>query len=124
VAIALAVSGTIFDLTLVHDLTQRAPDVDPNSILDAGATHFWSIVAEKDLPAVLQSYNIAISHVFYMAAGITGLAVFTSLFMGWIDIRKKYGGPPANGSPAGDGAAGDNGQQAQQQREDGPKDDA
>ncbi|EGS19997.1 uncharacterized protein CTHT_0044940 [Thermochaetoides thermophila DSM 1495] len=123
VAIALAVSGTIFDLTLVHDLTQRAPDVDPNSILDAGATNFRSIVAPKDLPVVLQSYNIAISHVFYMAAGITGLAVFTSLFMGWIDIRKTHGSLSANGPRTGD-AAGGNGQQAQQQHVDGPKHDA
>ncbi|KAK3349576.1 major facilitator superfamily domain-containing protein [Lasiosphaeria hispida] len=35
------------------------------------------------------SYSVGISHVFYMVAGLGVISVFTSLFMGWADVRTR-----------------------------------
>ncbi|KAK0707661.1 major facilitator superfamily domain-containing protein [Lasiosphaeris hirsuta] len=34
-------------------------------------------------------YALGISHVFYMIAGVGAVSVFTSLFMGWADVRTR-----------------------------------
>ncbi|GAB1316134.1 Efflux pump afoB [Madurella fahalii] len=88
-AIALAVSDAIFEGSLEAELRNRVPQADSAAIITAGATHFRSVVNEWDLPGVLMAYSIAIGRIFYLGAGVTGLAVFTSLFLGWVDIRKK-----------------------------------
>ena len=88
-AIILAASDTIFQTSLEGELSNQAPLADATAILNAGATHFRDIVSDRDLPGVLMAYSIAIGRVFYLAAGAAGLAVFTSLFLGWVDVRKK-----------------------------------
>lgn len=89
IAIMLAVSDTVFQTSLESELDRQAPLADAAAIMKAGATHFRDIVNEQHLPGVLSAYSVAISRVFYIAAGVAGLAVFTSLFLGWVDIRKK-----------------------------------
>ncbi|KAK4133710.1 hypothetical protein BT67DRAFT_404167 [Trichocladium antarcticum] len=91
IAIVLAASDTIFQTSLVSELENKAPLADAAAILRAGATHFRDIVSYRDLPGVLVAYSVAIDRVFYLTAGLAGLAVFTSLFLGWVDVRKKQG---------------------------------
>lgn len=91
IAIVLAASDTIFQTSLVSELKNKAPLADAAAILSAGATHFRDIVSYRDLPGVLVAYSVAIGRVFYLTAGLAGLAVFTSLFLGWVDVRKKQG---------------------------------
>ncbi|KAG7286456.1 hypothetical protein NEMBOFW57_008767 [Staphylotrichum longicolle] len=86
-AILLAVSDTLFEGGLESELPKHAPLVDSSAVMAAGATHFRDIVSAQDLPGVLVAYSLAIDRVFYLAAGISGLAVFTSLFLGWVNIR-------------------------------------
>lgn len=86
-AILLAVSDTLFEGGLESELPKHAPLVDSSAVMAAGATHFRDIVSSQDLPGVLVAYSLAIDRVFYLAAGISGLAVFTSLFLGWVNIH-------------------------------------
>lgn len=92
IAVVLAVSDTIFENSLASELRKRAPQADAAAIIAAGATHFRGLVSARDLPGVLAAYSLAVGRVFYLAAGVTGLAVFTSLFLGWVDVRKKKKG--------------------------------
>jgi hypothetical protein len=88
VAIMLSASDTVFQTILEHELPIQAPLADAAAIISAGATHFRSIVSERDLPGVLAAYTLAVDHVFYLAAAVTGLAVFSAMFLGWTDLRK------------------------------------
>ena len=88
-AITLAISDAIFQGSLQSELSKQVPLADATAIVAAGATHFRSIVQEQDLPGVLAAYSVSIGRVFYLAAGISGLGLITSLGMGWVDVSKK-----------------------------------
>lgn len=88
-AITLAISDAIFHGSLLSELPKQAPSVDATTIVAAGATGFRNIVQEQDLPGVLAAFSVSISRVFYVAAGVSGLGLITSLGMGWVDVSKK-----------------------------------
>jgi hypothetical protein len=100
-AITLAVSDVIFQGSLVSELSKQAPLADAAAIVAAGATSFRNIVNDRDLPGVLMAYSIAIDRVFYLVAGVGGLAVLTSLFLGWVNVRKEVG--TSKNEPGGGG---------------------
>ncbi|KAL2261812.1 hypothetical protein VTK26DRAFT_3255 [Humicola hyalothermophila] len=87
-AVFLALADTLFQTGLESELRVKAPLADAAGIISAGATDFRDIVGHSDLPGVLLAYSAAIRRVFYAASAVVGLAVFTSLFLGWKDIRK------------------------------------
>jgi hypothetical protein len=88
-AVVLAISNTIFQSSLGSEIPKQAPHADVAAIIAAGATHFRNLVHEGDLPGVLAAYAISIDRVFYLAAGVSGLGAFSSLGLGWVDIRDK-----------------------------------
>ncbi|MCJ1405112.1 hypothetical protein MMC11_008338 [Xylographa trunciseda] len=87
-----AVCVTVAQLTLTNSLVPAlhayAPSVDPQDIINAGATNVRAVIAPKDLGGVLLAYNAALTHVFLVAAGIAALAFGSSLGMGWKSIKK------------------------------------
>ncbi|AEO64425.1 uncharacterized protein THITE_2110561 [Thermothielavioides terrestris NRRL 8126] len=101
-SIMLAVSGAIFQTSLESELPKQAPFADAAAIIAAGATHFRDVVSDRDLPGVLAAHSIAIDRAFYLAAGVSGLVVFTSLFLGWVDVREKGVAGRADGVGGGD----------------------
>ncbi|PSS25083.1 hypothetical protein M430DRAFT_96323 [Amorphotheca resinae ATCC 22711] len=91
-AIALSLYNVIFEATLKKQLAQRAPDVNAQAIINAGATGYRSLVQPSDLNAVLKAYADSIDHVFYLVAALAALAACCGVFacgMGWNDVRKK-----------------------------------
>lgn len=81
-AIVLALSNMVFQEGLRLQIPIYAPTIDPASIIAAGATHFRAIVPGHDLPGVLMAYSKAIGHVFYPIISLSGIAIFTSLYLG------------------------------------------
>lgn len=67
---------------------QLAPDVDPQTVIDAGATHFRDVVGKDDLTNVLLAYNHAITQTFNIAAASAAVAALAACGMGWINIKK------------------------------------
>ncbi|KAH6842670.1 major facilitator superfamily domain-containing protein [Chaetomium sp. MPI-CAGE-AT-0009] len=88
-AITLAISDAIFQGNLESGLSEQVPTADVAAIIAAGATHFRSIIDEQDLPGVLAAYSVSINRVFYLAAGVSGFGIITSLGMGWVNVSKK-----------------------------------
>lgn len=91
-AVALALYNVLFVASLKMELAQRAPDVDAQAIIDAGATGFRSLVEAGDLNAVLKAYATSIDHVFFLVAALAACCSIFVWGMGWHDVRKK-GGP-------------------------------
>ncbi|KAI1403324.1 major facilitator superfamily domain-containing protein [Hypoxylon fuscum] len=91
-AIALALYNVIFDASLRMQLAGRAPNVNAQAIINAGATGFRSLVQPGDLNAVLKAYANSIDRVFFLVAALAASASIFVCGMGWHDVRRK-GGP-------------------------------
>ncbi|KAJ5741895.1 hypothetical protein N7533_011304 [Penicillium manginii] len=93
-AIFLAMGETLLTNSLKSNLPKLAPEVDPNAVVDAGATAIRDVVKDPvQLEGVIESYAKAVNVIFYVAAGSAALVVFLSWGMGWKDIRKKEDSP-------------------------------
>ncbi|KAE8445747.1 hypothetical protein EG329_012926 [Mollisiaceae sp. DMI_Dod_QoI] len=87
-AIFLAVSQLIFSHGLISGLQEYAPNVNPEIVINAGATAVRGVVSAANLPGVLQAYMVGIDRVFYLATGAAGAAFLFSWGMGWKSIKK------------------------------------
>ncbi|OQV07341.1 hypothetical protein CLAIMM_11792 [Cladophialophora immunda] len=88
-ALFLSLAETIFSNSFGDLISEYAPLVNGQSVIDAGATGFRKIVSGTDLAGVLTAYAKSIDRVFYLAAGL-GVGCFVFAWgMGWKDLRKK-----------------------------------
>ncbi|KAI0120154.1 major facilitator superfamily domain-containing protein [Nemania sp. FL0031] len=87
--IFLTLFNVLFDTGLRSQLHEKAPNVDANAVVLAGATNFRGIVSMQDLPNVLIAYSTSLDYTFYLGAGAGVLAWAAAWGMGWNDIRKK-----------------------------------
>lgn len=88
-ALFLSFSDTIFTNSLSTLIPTYAPSVDPQTIINAGATDFRTYVSESQLGGVLLAYAKSVDRVFYLTTGMACGCFFFSFFMGWKDIRTK-----------------------------------
>jgi hypothetical protein len=88
-AIFLAISNSVLSNGLVNQISKSIPDIDPNTIIMAGATGIRTIVTEAQLPLVLAAYNSAVRDVFIMAIATGGCAFLASLGFEWKSIKGK-----------------------------------
>lgn len=69
-------------------LRQYSPNINPEVVIRAGATHMRQAVSTEDLPGVLQAYNHAITQTFYIAAAASAAATLAAFGMGWVNVKK------------------------------------
>lgn len=85
----LAFAQTIFSHGLVTGLKKYAPTVDAQAVVTAGATAIGKVAKPDEIAGVLESYNLAINHIFYLSAGAS-VAMFACCWgMGWHSVKKK-----------------------------------
>lgn len=88
-ALLLTFSDTIFTNSLKTLVPKYAPSVDPQTVINAGATEFRMMIHGTDLANVLVAYAKSVDRVFYLTVG-AAVGSFTFAWgMGWKDIRKK-----------------------------------
>lgn len=63
-AIMTCVAKTVFTSSIAPLLASAAPEVNPLTVINAGATELQSMVPADQWGEVLRAYNHAISHVF------------------------------------------------------------
>jgi hypothetical protein len=85
----LTFAQTVFSQGLLNGLDRFAPEVDVQRLVVSGASAFRQIIEPDQISGVEEAYNLAINHVFYLAAGSSVAAFVFSFGMGWTDIRKK-----------------------------------
>jgi len=88
-AIFLSFAETIFSNSLRSELRRYVPSVNPQVVIDAGATAIRNVVSKNELPGVLLAYSESMDRVFYLAAGASVGSFCFAWGMGWKDIRKK-----------------------------------
>ncbi|KIW86763.1 uncharacterized protein Z519_12549 [Cladophialophora bantiana CBS 173.52] len=88
-SVFLAISETIFTNTLRSSLKTYTPGVNPESIINSGASAVRSSVPPDELGGLLRAYNHAIVSTFYLAVGASSAAFLTSIGMGFQRLSKK-----------------------------------
>ncbi|KAL0940054.1 MFS multidrug transporter [Colletotrichum truncatum] len=99
-AVALAIGNAIFVGALKTDLPRFAPNVDPDLVIEAGATGFRKAVAEAALPGVLMAYVSSINKEFYLSLGLALASFCFSWGLGWKDIRPPNKSPKPDSRPS------------------------
>ncbi|KAK4222657.1 hypothetical protein QBC38DRAFT_518686 [Podospora fimiseda] len=102
--LAPAVILTLCNIILVESLKiqipEKAPAVDPDDIIRAGATGFGGVIRDQQLlEGVLVAYANSLNRVFYLVAGCAAVSFVFLWGMGWQYLRKRNEGSlPAAGA--------------------------
>ncbi len=78
----ISIGQNVFANKLAEDLAQSLPNLDPNIVLQTGATSLQKTISPADLPLVLLAYNNAITRVFRVSTGVAGFESYWSFGVG------------------------------------------
>jgi hypothetical protein len=87
-SISVSVAQNIFSNSLGSGLA-GIPGLDPQRIIDAGATGVRKVTPPQMLPSVLEAYNDSIAAVFVFSIAAGGSAFLCSLFAGWKSVKAR-----------------------------------
>jgi len=87
-ATCLAVAQTIFTNSLVSNLKNTVPGLDPSMVTNVGATMVQDVVPKQYWPGAQIAYNKALIDAFYLAIGTSCLSLIGSLFVEWKSVKK------------------------------------
>ncbi|MCJ1299880.1 MFS sugar transporter [Hypocenomyce scalaris] len=88
-ALFISVAENIFTNRLISNLVARVPDVDPQIVVNAGATSLAETIGAKDIREVLVAYNSAITQTWYVSVAMASLTIIGSLSMEWKSVKGK-----------------------------------
>ncbi|TGO75622.1 hypothetical protein BELL_0202g00050 [Botrytis elliptica] len=100
-ALCLTFASTIFAAKLKSGLRVYAPTVDPQLVIEAGATAYRDVIPKDQVMNVVTAYNLAINHCFYLAAGLAAGVMLFVWGMGWKKIGGKSDGKNVENGKAG-----------------------
>ncbi|KKK23522.1 hypothetical protein P175DRAFT_0499634 [Aspergillus ochraceoroseus IBT 24754] len=89
-ALFIAVAQNIFQNQLVSQIVaSHVQGLDPQTIIDTGATQIQTLIAKQYLPVVLEAYNAALTHTYYVAVAMASLSIFGALCVEWRSVKGK-----------------------------------
>jgi hypothetical protein len=86
-ALSISVAQTVFANELIKDLRLLLPDLNPNFILNIGATQLRQNVPPNMLEAVLVAYDKALTKAWFVSVGTAALAIFGTFVLDWKNIK-------------------------------------
>lgn len=87
-SISVSVAQNIFSNSLGRGLA-AIPGLNPQQIIDAGATGVRHVTPPSMLMSVLRAYNDSIMEVFVFSIAAGGSAFLCSLFVGWKSVKSR-----------------------------------
>ena len=84
----VSLSSSIFNNVLEKGIG-RIAGIDQASVLSAGATRLRTLVPEAHLAEVLNAYDSALRPVFYVATGMSCLAMVGVVCMDWSTTQRR-----------------------------------
>ncbi|KAJ3995103.1 MFS general substrate transporter [Lentinula boryana] len=87
-AVALSISQSIFNNDLQREVSKYAPTIDPDTVLNAGATQFSGIVPADALGGVLKAYSKAIDTVLIPPIAFAGLSLIIALGIERLNLKE------------------------------------
>ena len=95
-AVFVAVGQTILSSLLIQKLADL-PGLDPQVIVQTGATELHHVVPEQFLPAVTEAYNYACTRIFFAGVALALAQLLCACCVEWRSIKKGKQGPPVKG---------------------------
>jgi len=87
-ALFLSFAQTTLSAGLLDALPKFAPEVNFQTVINAGATGFRAVVPKDQVGGVILAYNQSVNHVFYLATGAAVGAFVFSWGTGWKSVKK------------------------------------
>lgn len=88
-AISISIAQNIFSNTLIKEIPRYTRNVDPATIIGAGATSIRAVTPLEELPGVLEAYNVAVTTTFLLPVACAGIACLCSLLFEWKSVKGK-----------------------------------
>jgi hypothetical protein len=89
-ALFIAVAQNVFENQLISNIAAaHIPGVEPQEVVNTGATEIQSVIAPHLLPAVLNAYNAAVTHTFYVSVALACLSILGAVFVPWNSVKGK-----------------------------------
>lgn len=89
-AISISAAQNVFSSTLVRQLRENVPSIDPQVVLNAGPTHVGDVPQLNGvLHLVLQAYNVAVTKSFMIAIVTGSLAFLIGCGVEWNSVKGK-----------------------------------
>ncbi|KAF1973008.1 hypothetical protein BU23DRAFT_554545 [Bimuria novae-zelandiae CBS 107.79] len=88
-AMFVSVGETVLSNTLVKELAKNAPAIHPSEVLETGASRLQITFSEDVLPAIILSYNNALSRVFLVATAMAAFTLVGCVFVEWKSVKGK-----------------------------------
>lgn len=89
--ILISVSQTVFQNQIVSQTRKIVPDVDPQVILNTGASDLQDVIRHKyptHFDGILSAYNNALQRVFLICLICCCLSAFGVIGIEWISVKK------------------------------------
>ncbi|KAL2798670.1 major facilitator superfamily domain-containing protein [Aspergillus keveii] len=83
------VAQSVFQAELMHSLVVMAPGLDADRVLEIGASGLRDLVAGDVLPVVLEAYNSAVMHAFYVGVALAAAAVIGAVPLRWLSVKGR-----------------------------------
>lgn len=95
-ALFIAVAQNVFENQLISNVAAaHIAGLNPQEVVNTGATDIQSVIAPNLLPAVLKAYNAAVTHTFYVSVALASLSIIGAAFVPWNSVKGKKLGMPA-----------------------------
>lgn len=95
-ALFISVAQNVFQNQLVSNIAALGVrGLDPNIVIQTGATQIQSLIPKKFLAVVLTAYNASLTHTYYVSVAMGALSIFGAACMEWNSVKKKKGGMAA-----------------------------
>ncbi|KAI1125926.1 MFS general substrate transporter [Nemania abortiva] len=88
-ALFVSVGNNVFNNKLVQELAQRVPSINPKEVLSTGTTNLQKTLPANLVPAVILSYNNALTTAFTVATALAAVAFLGAIFMEWKSVKGK-----------------------------------
>ncbi|OBT38623.1 hypothetical protein VE00_10793 [Pseudogymnoascus sp. WSF 3629] len=80
-----------FANTMLRTLATTAPGVDPEQVLNMGATQLHEVFSPEQIPGILDAYMAGLKVVFALAIALVGLSFVFTLVPKWNHLRPGQG---------------------------------
>jgi len=88
-ALIVSVCQNVFTNRLISNIVSTLPKVDPQIIIETGATELKNIVANQQTDTLLEEYNEALTHTFTVGLVLACLTIFGAVAMEWKSVKGK-----------------------------------
>lgn len=87
---SLGTGQSVFSNLLLKELPALAPDVDPITVINTGATDIRSVFPAESVPGIVQAYLYALRATFVVVVAYAGVAVIFAAGSRWkrLDLKK------------------------------------